>query len=107
MADYTMYGLPELRKLSKANFLKIQKLKTLNETIDISLELSLAREQDVAIRNALAIKQEKEVILHLPARPAPKGVIGASPIPRNGWRSWEFPRHPTWITEESPERITS
>lgn len=59
MADHTMYSLPELRKLSKANFLKIQKLKTLNETIDVSLELSLAREQDVAIRNALAIKQEK------------------------------------------------
>ena len=59
MADHTMYSLPELWKLSKANFLKIQKLQTLNETIDVSLELSLAREQDVAIRNALAIKQEK------------------------------------------------
>lgn len=45
------------------------------------------------------------MILPLPARPVPKGAIGASPIPSNGWRSWEFPRHPTWITEESPERI--
>ena len=59
MADHTMYSLPELQKLSKANFLKIQKLKTLNETIDVSLELSLAREQDVAICDALAVKQEK------------------------------------------------
>ena len=42
-----------------------------------------------------------------PARPAPKGVIGASPMPSDGRRSWEFPRHPTWITEESPERIST
>lgn len=59
MADYTMYSLPELRKLSKANFPKIQELEKTNETIDVSLELSLAKEQDVAIRNALAIKQEE------------------------------------------------
>ena len=59
MADYTMYSLPELRKLSKANFLKIRELEKTNETIDVSLELSLAREQDVAIRDALAIKQEE------------------------------------------------
>lgn len=38
-----------------------------------------------------------------PARPAPKGVIGASPMPSNGWRSWVL-RHPMWITEENPER---
>ena len=59
MADYTIYSLPELRKLSKANFLKIRELEKTNETIDVSLELSLAREQDVAIRDALAIKQEE------------------------------------------------
>ena len=59
MADYTMYSLPKLRKLSKANFLKIRELEKTNETIDVSLELSFAREQDVAIRDALAIKQEK------------------------------------------------
>lgn len=59
MADYTMYSLPELRKLSKANFLKIRKLEKTNETIDVSLELSLAKEQDVAICDALAVKQEK------------------------------------------------
>ena len=59
MADYIMYSLPELRKLSKANFLKIRELEKTNETIDASLELSFAREQDVAIRDALAIKQEK------------------------------------------------
>ena len=59
MADYTMYSLPELRKLSKENFLKIRELESSNETIDVSLELSLAREQDIAIRDALAIKQEK------------------------------------------------
>ena len=59
MADYTMYSLPELRKLSKSNFLKIRELESSNETIDVSLELSLAREQDVAIRDALAIKQEE------------------------------------------------
>ena len=59
MADYTIYSLSELRKLSKANFLKIRELEKTNETIDVSLELSHAREQDVAIRDALAIKQEK------------------------------------------------
>ena len=59
MAHYTMYSLPELRKLAKANFLKIRELEKTNETIDVSLELSLAREQDVAIRDALAIKQEE------------------------------------------------
>ena len=59
MADYTMYGLPELRKLSKANFLKIRELEKTSETIDVSFELALAREQDVAIRDALAIKQEE------------------------------------------------
>lgn len=59
MADYTIYNLPELRKLSKENFLKIRELERTNETIDVSLELSLAREQDVAIRDALAIKQEE------------------------------------------------
>ena len=59
MADYTIYSFPELRKLSKANFLKIRELEKANETIDVSLELSLAREQDVAIRDALAIKQEE------------------------------------------------
>ena len=59
MADYTIYSLPELRKLSKENFLKIRELEKANETIDVSLELSLAREQDVAIRDALAIKQEE------------------------------------------------
>lgn len=59
MADYTMYNLPELRKLSKANFLKIRELEKTNETIDVSLELAFAREQDVAIRDALAIKQEE------------------------------------------------
>ncbi len=59
MADYTIYSLSELRKLSKANFLKIRELERINETIDVSLELSLAREQDVAIRDALAIKQEE------------------------------------------------
>ena len=59
MADYSIYSLPELRKLSKANFLKIRELERTNETIDVSLELSLAREQDVAIRDALAIKQEE------------------------------------------------
>ena len=59
MADYTMYSLPELRELSKANFLKIRELEKANETIDVSLELSFSREQDVAIRDALAIKQEK------------------------------------------------
>ena len=59
MADYTMYSLPELRRLSKANFLKIRELEKANETIDVSLELSLAREHDIAIRDALAIKQEK------------------------------------------------
>ena len=59
MADYPIYSLPELRKLSKANFLKIRELERTNETIDVSLELSLAREQDVAIRDALAIKQEE------------------------------------------------
>lgn len=41
-----------------------------------------------------------------PARPAPKGVIGASPMPSNGWRSWAL-RHPMWITEENPERIST
>lgn len=60
MTDYTIYSLYELRKLSKANFLKIRELEKTNETIDVSLELSLAREQDVAIRDALAIKQEEE-----------------------------------------------
>ena len=60
IADYTIYGLHELRKLSKANFLKIRELEKTNETIDVSLELFLAREQDVAIRDALAIKQEEE-----------------------------------------------
>ena len=59
MADYTIYSLPELRKLSKENFLKIRELEKTNETIDVSLELALAREQDVAIRDALAIKQEE------------------------------------------------
>lgn len=59
MADYTIYSLSELRKLSKANFLKIRELEKTSETIDVSLELSLAREQDVAIRDALAIKQEE------------------------------------------------
>ena len=59
MADYSIYSLSELRKLSKANFLKIRELERTNETIDVSLELSLAREQDVAIRDALAIKQEE------------------------------------------------
>lgn len=59
MANYTIYSLPELRKLSKENFLKIRELEKTNETIDVSFELSLAREQDVAIRDALAIKQEK------------------------------------------------
>lgn len=59
MADYTMYSLSELRKLSKENFLKIRELEKTNETIDVSLELSQAREQDVAIRDALAIKQEE------------------------------------------------
>ena len=59
MADYTIYSLSELRKLSKENFLKIRELERTNETIDVSLELSLAREQDVAIRDALAIKQEE------------------------------------------------
>ena len=59
MADYTIYSLSELRKLSKANFLKIRELERTNETIDVSLELSLAREEDVAIRDALAIKQEE------------------------------------------------
>ena len=59
MADYTMYSLSELRKLSKENFLKIRELEKTNETIDVSLELALAREQDVAIRDALAIKQEE------------------------------------------------
>lgn len=59
MADYTIYSLSELRKLSKANFLKIRELEKTNETVDVSLELSLAREQDVAIRDALAIKQEE------------------------------------------------
>lgn len=59
MADYTIYSLSELRKLSKANFLKIRELERTNEAIDVSLELSLAREQDVAIRDALAIKQEE------------------------------------------------
>lgn len=59
MADYTIYSLSELRKLSKANFLKIRELEKTNKTIDVSLELSLAREQDVAIRDALAIKQEE------------------------------------------------
>ena len=59
MADYTIYSLSELRKLSKANFLKIRNLERTNETIDVSLELFLAREQDVAIRDALAIKQEE------------------------------------------------
>ena len=59
MADYTIYSLSELRKLSKANFLKIRELERTNETIDVSLELFIAREQDVAIRDALAIKQEK------------------------------------------------
>ena len=66
MADYTMYSLSELRKLSKENFLKIRELEKSNEMIDVSFELSQAREQDVAIRDALAIKQEeKEVILSL------------------------------------------
>lgn len=60
MADYTIYSLLELLKLSKANFLKIRELEKTSETIDVSLELSLAREQDVAIRDALAIKQEEE-----------------------------------------------
>ena len=60
MADYTIYSLLELLELSKANFLKIRELEKTNETIDVSLELSLAREQDVAIRDALAIKQEEE-----------------------------------------------
>ena len=59
MADYTMYSLSELRKLSKENFLKIRELEKTNETIDVSFELSQAREQDVAIRDALAIKQEE------------------------------------------------
>lgn len=59
MADYTMYSLSELRKLSKENFLKIRELEKSNETIDVSFELSQAREQDVAIRDALAIKQEE------------------------------------------------
>ena len=59
MADYSIYSLSELRKLSKANFLKIRELEKTNETIDVSLELALAREQDVAIRDALAIKQEE------------------------------------------------
>ena len=59
IADYTIYGLHELRKLSKANFLKIRELEKTNETIDVSLELFLAREQDVAICDALAIKQEE------------------------------------------------
>ncbi len=59
MADYTIYSLSELRKLSKANFLKIRKLEKASETIDVSLELAFAREQDVAIRDALAIKQEE------------------------------------------------
>lgn len=59
MADYTIYSLPELRKLSKKNFLKIRELEKTNKTIDVSLELSLAREQDTAICDALAIKQEK------------------------------------------------
>lgn len=59
MADYTIYSLSELRKLSKENFLKIRKLEKTNETIDVSFELSFAREQDVAIRDALAIKQEE------------------------------------------------
>ena len=59
MADYIMYSLPELRKLSKANFLKIRELEKTNETIDVSLELAFAREQNVAICDALAIKQEK------------------------------------------------
>ena len=59
MADYSIYSLSELRKLSKANFLKIRELEKTNETIDVSLELSLAREEDVAIRDALAIKQEE------------------------------------------------
>ena len=59
MADYSIYSLSELRKLSKANFLKIRELERTNETIDVSLELALAREQDVAIRDALAIKQEE------------------------------------------------
>lgn len=59
MADYTIYSLSELRKLSKANFLKIRELEKTNETIDVSFEFSLAREQDVAIRDALAIKQEE------------------------------------------------
>lgn len=60
IADYTIYSLHELRKLSKENFLKIRELEKTNETIDVSLELFLAREQDVAIRDALAIKQEEE-----------------------------------------------
>ena len=59
MADYTMYSLSELRKLSKENFLKIRELEKSNETIDVSFELSQVREQDVAIRDALAIKQEE------------------------------------------------
>ena len=59
MADYTIYSLPELRKLSKANFMKIRELEKTNEIIGVSFELSLAREQDVAIRDALAIKQEE------------------------------------------------
>mgnify|MGYP006934494415 CR=1 FL=1 len=59
MADYTMYSLSELRKLSKENFLKIRELEKSNEMIDVSFELSQAREQDVAIRDALAIKQEE------------------------------------------------
>lgn len=49
MADYTIYSLHELRRLSKANFLKIRELEKTNETINVSLELPLAREQDVAI----------------------------------------------------------
>lgn len=59
MADYTIYSLPELRKLSKENFLKIRELEKTNETIDVSSELAFAREQDVAIRDALAIKEEQ------------------------------------------------
>lgn len=60
IADYTIYSLHELWKLSKANFLKIRELEKTNETINVSLELFLAREQDVAICDALAIKQEEE-----------------------------------------------
>lgn len=59
MADYTMYSLPELRKLSKANFLKIQELEKTNETIDVSFELLLQENRTSRFAMLLQLSRRK------------------------------------------------